>query len=130
MCAVLILDLVVVAILKSMFRRKRPGNNRMDMFATVSVDVYSFPSGHATRAAMVTCFLVRKVIAAPLVKIVVAIICLYVGLSRVMLGRHHIMDVIFGLVIGWLQYHLYLNLWIPFNTIKMYLSDVLLHLHL
>ncbi|KAK9403795.1 phospholipid phosphatase 6 [Crotalus adamanteus] len=48
----LILDLVLVAAVKGLVKRRRPVYNKMDMFATVSVDKYSFPSGHATRAAM------------------------------------------------------------------------------
>ncbi|KAJ6655440.1 hypothetical protein lerEdw1_005140 [Lerista edwardsae] len=48
----LVLDVVLVAAVKGLVKRRRPAHNKMDMFATVSVDKYSFPSGHATRAAM------------------------------------------------------------------------------
>ncbi|CAE1276698.1 PLPP6 [Acanthosepion pharaonis] len=44
----LIMDLIIVGLLKSVVRRQRPILNDMDMIATVPMDQYSFPSGHAT----------------------------------------------------------------------------------
>ncbi|KAG8132991.1 hypothetical protein E2320_010809 [Naja naja] len=73
----------------------------MDMFATISVDKYSFPSGHATRAAMSTgCTL-----------------DLHSGSSRIMLGRHNVTDVVFGLIMGYMQYNLVEYFWLsPVNA--------------
>ncbi|KAK7094779.1 polyisoprenoid diphosphate/phosphate phosphohydrolase PLPP6-like [Littorina saxatilis] len=125
----LILDLIVVGSTKLMFRRGRPTNNRMDMFATVSVDIFSFPSGHSTRAAMVTCFLVGKVVKKRYSPFVIAL-CGCLGLSRIMLGRHHILDVVFGLIIGVLEFVCYLPFWVPFSVVEPWLDDLLSHLHL
>ena len=45
-----VLDLILVGSLKSIFRRPRPiYNSRGDFILVVSVDKYSFPSGHASR---------------------------------------------------------------------------------
>ncbi|KJE95843.1 hypothetical protein CAOG_06247 [Capsaspora owczarzaki ATCC 30864] len=52
----LALDLVVVGLVKAIVRRPRPSYNVDDMFATVSVDRFSFPSGHTTRVAMLAAF--------------------------------------------------------------------------
>lgn len=119
----------MVGVTKLMFRRGRPSNNRMDMFATVSVDLFSFPSGHATRAAMVAFFLIDKVVKKRFAVFILAF-CSCVGLSRIMLGRHHILDVLFGFFIGGLEYAFYLPFWVPFSVIEDWLHDVLSHIHL
>lgn len=54
------MDVIIVLVLKIMFRRHRPSNNHMDMFLTVSVDQYSFPSGHATRAVMLASLIIKR----------------------------------------------------------------------
>ena len=52
----LILDIVVVAVTKAFTRRRRPAQNINDNFLEVSVDKFSFPSGHATRAILLAIF--------------------------------------------------------------------------
>lgn len=45
-----VIDLILVGSLKSVFRRPRPiYNSTGDFILVVSVDQYSFPSGHASR---------------------------------------------------------------------------------
>jgi membrane-associated phospholipid phosphatase len=118
-----------VGSVKLLFCRSRPTHNRMDMFGTVSIDLFSFPSGHSTRAAMVAAFFVHKVVKKRFAPFVIAFsFCL--GLSRIMLGRHHILDVFFGFVIGVLEYFIYLPFWFPFSTIEFYLHDFMSHVHL
>ncbi|MFT7808941.1 phospholipid phosphatase 6 isoform X2 [Arapaima gigas] len=108
----LLLDLVLVAAVKAIVRRRRPSHNRMDMFATFSVDRYSFPSGHATRAALCARFLLAHfVLAAPL-RVLVFLWAIMVGLSRVLLGRHNVTDVAFGFGMGYCQYNLVEALWV------------------
>ncbi|KAI3374419.1 hypothetical protein L3Q82_006239 [Scortum barcoo] len=48
----LMLDLLLVRVVKTLVRRRRPAQNRSDILSTFFVERYSFPSGHATRAAM------------------------------------------------------------------------------
>ena len=49
--AAMMLDLATVAALKALVRRPRPPYNLPDMLV-VSVDRYSFPSGHASRSTV------------------------------------------------------------------------------
>ncbi|XP_034438988.1 phospholipid phosphatase 6 [Hippoglossus hippoglossus] len=114
----LLLDILLVGIVKAVVRRRRPSHNRMDMFATFSVDSYSFPSGHATRAAMCgRFFLTHLVLAAPL-RVLVLLWVGLVGLSRVMLGRHNVTDVVFGFWMGYWQYNLVEMLWLSPQTLQ------------
>eukprot|EP00040_Diaphanoeca_grandis_P035123 m.220029 g.220029 ORF g.220029 m.220029 type:complete len:207 (+) comp33308_c3_seq12:96-716(+) len=99
----LILDLIVIATLKMIFRRPRPVYNKDDMFATVSVDKHSFPSGHSTRAFYVAALCSAMIPDENIQRGMIAWACC-VGLSRVVLGRHHVLDVVAGAVVGGLQY--------------------------
>ncbi|XP_068220791.1 polyisoprenoid diphosphate/phosphate phosphohydrolase PLPP6-like [Palaemon carinicauda] len=108
----LILDIIIVAVLKAVSRRRRPSDNKDDMFATVSVDKFSFPSGHATRAVMLS-FLIPFQYSLWMI-ITLALICwsLAVCISRVLLRRHHILDVAGGMCIGILEACLMSLLWL------------------
>ncbi|MCI4389335.1 hypothetical protein PGIGA_G00096780 [Pangasianodon gigas] len=114
----LVLDLVLVAIVKAVVRRRRPAHNRMDMFATFSVDCYSFPSGHATRAAMCARFLLAHLVLAAPLRVLVMLWAVFVGLSRVLLGRHNVTDVAFGFFMGYCQYNLVEALWLSPATLQ------------
>ena len=109
--AALLLDLVVVAFLKLLIRRQRPVYNEMDMFATVSVDNYSFPSGHASRAAMLA-GLFGIFLPSFASRVVIFLWAACLAVSRVVLGRHHVTDVICGVLIGWLQYLVMTSVWL------------------
>lgn len=101
----LIFDLAVVGTLKLWAKRSRPSyNNKEDMFCTVSVDNYSFPSGHATRASMATYYLLEHLKMGFPVRILLRIWCILIGFSRVILGRHHVSDVVAGFFIGYFQF--------------------------
>ena len=126
----LVLDLIVIAILKVSFRRSRPAHNEEDMFATVSVDNYSFPSGHASRAGMLFCFFILQVATSIKWITLVTVWSIVVSLSRVILGRHHIIDVICGYFVGILEYLLLLYLWIPTETCMNWLDLYFSHFHL
>ncbi|KYO39825.1 presqualene diphosphate phosphatase [Alligator mississippiensis] len=108
----LLLDLVLVAVVKGLVRRRRPTHNKMDMFVTVSVDKYSFPSGHATRAAMVCRFVLHHLVLAIPLRVLVVLWAVIVGISRVMLGRHNVTDVAFGLIMGYMQYSVVEYFWL------------------
>ncbi|XP_052522658.1 polyisoprenoid diphosphate/phosphate phosphohydrolase PLPP6 [Tympanuchus pallidicinctus] len=113
----LVLDLVLVAVVKGIVRRPRPTHNKMDMFVTVSVDKYSFPSGHATRAALVCRFVLHHLVLAIPLRVLVVLWVLVVGISRVMLGRHNVTDVLFGLFLGYVLYSVVEYCWLsPLNA--------------
>ncbi|KAM4641031.1 polyisoprenoid diphosphate/phosphate phosphohydrolase PLPP6 isoform 1-T2 [Discoglossus pictus] len=113
----LLLDIILVGIVKGIVKRRRPPHNRMDMFATFSVDKYSFPSGHATRAAMVSRFVLNHLVLAYPVRVLVMLWAVVVCLSRVMLGRHNVTDVVFGYIMGHMQYNLVEYFWLSPNTL-------------
>ncbi|MBN3278341.1 PLPP6 phosphatase, partial [Polyodon spathula] len=121
-CCALLLDVVLVGIVKALVRRRRPSHNRMDMFATFSVDRYSFPSGHATRAAMGARFLLTHLVLAAPVRVLVLLWAVLVGLSRVMLGRHNVTDVAFGFLMGYFQYSLVEALWVSTASLQQLLG--------
>ncbi|NXC29742.1 PLPP6 phosphatase, partial [Campylorhamphus procurvoides] len=113
----LLLDLVMVAVVKGLVKRPRPTHNKMDMFVTISVDKYSFPSGHATRAALVCRFVLRHLVLAVPLRVLVVLWALIVSISRVMLGRHNMTDVLFGLVLGYALYSVVEHCWLsPLNA--------------
>ncbi|KAL4219473.1 lipid phosphatase [Mactra antiquata] len=126
----LVIDLIVIGILKTVFRRSRPQYNEMDMFATVSIDNYSFPSGHASRAGMLACFFVLCVLDSPKWIILAIFWSFVVTLSRVLLGRHHLVDVICGYFTGIFEYLLLAYLWIPKETCMSWLELYFSHFHL
>ncbi|KAI9547801.1 phospholipid phosphatase 6 [Gymnodraco acuticeps] len=120
----LLLDLVLVTIVKAVVRRRRPAHNRMDMFATFSVDRFSFPSGHATRAAMCGRFLLAHLVLAAPLRFLVVLWAALVGLSRVLLGRHNVTDVMFGFWMGYVQYNLIEMLWLSPQTLQGLLGQL------
>ncbi len=66
-----------------------------------TVDSFSFPSGHTSRAIMVACLVaVRFWASYPGLVAMAAIWAVLVALSRVVLGRHYATDVLGGLVLG------------------------------
>ncbi len=83
-------------LLKAVFRRSRPTASRSAHF--ISVDRHAFPSGHAMRAgglSMALASLLPGWLAAGL-WVWGGAVCL----SRVLLGRHYVGDVLVGWVVG------------------------------
>ena len=112
----LLLDLLLVSLIKGLVRRRRPAHNQMDMFFTISVDKYSFPSGHTTRAALVSRFILNHLVLAIPLRVLVVLWAFILGLSRVMLGRHNVTDVAFGFFLGYMQYSIVDYCWLSPRT--------------
>ncbi|XP_034183550.1 polyisoprenoid diphosphate/phosphate phosphohydrolase PLPP6 [Osmia lignaria lignaria] len=97
----LLLDIIVIAILKAFFRRRRPVPTN-DPFS-VGPDKYSFPSGHVSRSVLI--FYVFKYLWP------VSVICLLpiaawifsLAMSRLLMRRHHILDICAGLILGYAE---------------------------
>jgi len=102
LCAVMVFDVMVIGSTKAVIRRQRPAENIEDMM-TVSVDKYSFPSGHASRAFMFVTFLFMHFHVSVLWKYTVLLWAVTVAISRVLLGRHHVSDVIIGSLLGCIE---------------------------
>uniref|UniRef100_U5EUT2 Putative presqualene diphosphate phosphatase n=1 Tax=Corethrella appendiculata TaxID=1370023 RepID=U5EUT2_9DIPT len=94
----LIIDIIAVAIIKAATRRRRPAIND-DPFC-IGPDKFSFPSGHVSRCIFIVTTLtaldpVSYFLWPPLFAWAVSL-CL----SRLILFRHHILDVLGGVVLG------------------------------
>lgn len=82
------------------------------MFATVSVDKFSFPSGHATRACYIAHFFSSVFVISPLLGLPLIMWASAVCISRILLHRHHILDVVVGAAIGVLESVFISYMWI------------------
>lgn len=95
------LDIFSIAVIKASTRRRRPSVNS-DPFG-IGPDKYSFPSGHASRAAFVTYFFFNlwalPIFCIPPLLAWVSSVCL----SRVLMRRHHILDIVAGILLGILE---------------------------
>ncbi|CAN8274198.1 unnamed protein product [Cochlearia groenlandica] len=123
----LLLDLIFVGIVKLVFRRPRPSYNHPSMSAAVSADHYSFPSGHASRvffvAASVQFFSAVTEASSPMedssftfldgwvrdrsdgvvkgeILMIVWIWAIVTAISRILLGRHYVLDIVAGACLG------------------------------
>ncbi|XP_042285246.1 phospholipid phosphatase 6-like [Thunnus maccoyii] len=114
----LLLDLLLVRVVKSLVRRRRPAKNRSDILSTFFVERYSFPSGHATRAAMCARFLLAQLVDTASMRVLVVGWAGLVSLSRLLLARHYVTDVGFGLAMGYCQYSIVERLWVSWDCLQ------------
>ncbi|KII72288.1 hypothetical protein RF11_14178 [Thelohanellus kitauei] len=95
-----VIDLFVCLVVKLVFRKRRPSYQENVMIGSVPlVDEYSFHSGHTSRMASLYLFLMME---DPQMSPFVILVVL-VSLSRIFLGRHTVIDVVFGAIFGVLQ---------------------------
>ncbi|MBA0806102.1 hypothetical protein Gohar_005573 [Gossypium harknessii] len=78
-----LLDLALIGLIKLTFHRTRPHYNP-NMSPVVHADNFSFPSGHASR-------------------VIVWVWAILTAISRVLLGRHFLSDVLAGAFVGVLE---------------------------
>lgn len=119
----LIVDVFYVAIIKALARRRRPTYAyQRDQMIVSSVDKHSFPSGHCSRSTYVAFFTVHYFAHnSPFFSFVVSTWALSVCISRILLGRHHILDCVAGGILGLLNYYTQYHTFIPINAIGMFL---------
>lgn len=101
----MLLDLALVALLKAVVRRPRPAYNLGDT-RVFSVDRFSFPSGHASRCALVAALAVQCADGAGAGAGAAACVGVWAAgtaVSRVTMGRHHVSDVLCGVALGLLE---------------------------
>jgi len=88
----------VVGAVKFVVRRERPRGAESALWSTIPrYDHYSFPSGHAARAA---CIAVVAASADTRLLVPGMLLTLAVASSRVILGIHYLLDVVCGAAVG------------------------------
>lgn len=108
--------MILVTIIKALVRRRRPLSNKSDMFMTYGADVYSFPSGHISRAVLISIFFSKLYPTNGLVQVILFAWAIAVASSRVLLKRHYILDVVGGAVLGFLTAGILSVLWMSQST--------------
>ncbi|XP_004079115.1 phospholipid phosphatase 6-like isoform X2 [Oryzias latipes] len=114
----LTLDLLLVRAVKTLVRRRTPAQNRSDILSAFFVERYSFPSGHASRAAMCARFFLAQIVDTASMRVLVVSWAALVSLSRLLLARHYVTDVGFGLAMGYCQYSLVERLWVTWDCLQ------------
>lgn len=90
----------IISPIRIFFFRKRPDRQKYSGVFT-KIDAGSFPSMHSTRATVLAIVL-AQVFAAPAIRALLVLGVIAVIVTRVLLKRHFISDVIGGVVLGML----------------------------
>uniref|UniRef100_A0A3B1KH80 Phospholipid phosphatase 7a (inactive) n=1 Tax=Astyanax mexicanus TaxID=7994 RepID=A0A3B1KH80_ASTMX len=118
----LLLDVMTVAGMQKLVKRKGPWEMSPGFLDYLAMDMYSFPAAHASRAVMVSKFLLAHLVLAVPLRILLVLWAFLVGMSRVVLGRHHLSDVGCGFALGFLHYSLVEMVWLPSSTCQTLIS--------
>ncbi|CAI9087509.1 OLC1v1021588C1 [Oldenlandia corymbosa var. corymbosa] len=112
-----LLDIILIGLLKHFIRRPRPVYNK-NMFLSFAVDHWSFPSGHSSRVAFIATlfyfysdwvrnFWMTSEFGLPFLAeyfvLIVVSWAVVTSVSRVLLGRHFVFDVLAGMWLGFLE---------------------------
>ncbi|KAM9821163.1 inactive phospholipid phosphatase 7-like [Neosynchiropus ocellatus] len=118
----LLVDVMTVAGVQRLVKRKGPWEMSPGFLDCVAMDMYSFPAAHASRAAMVSKFLLSHLVLAVPLRILLVLWAFLVGLSRVLLGRHHLTDMVCGFALGLFHFSLMETVWLSSNTCQALIS--------
>ncbi|KAF7687289.1 inactive phospholipid phosphatase 7 [Silurus meridionalis] len=118
----LLLDVMTVAGMQKLVKRKGPWEMSPSFLDYLAMDIYSFPAAHASRAVMVSKFLLAHLVLAVPLRILLVLWAVLVGMSRVLLGRHHLTDVGCGFALGFLHYSLVETVWLSSSTCQALIS--------
>uniref|UniRef100_A0A3Q3VVT0 Phosphatidic acid phosphatase type 2/haloperoxidase domain-containing protein n=1 Tax=Mola mola TaxID=94237 RepID=A0A3Q3VVT0_MOLML len=118
----LILDVMTVAGVQRLVKRRGPWEMTPGFLDCIAMDVYSFPAAHASRAAMVSKFLLSHLVLAVPLRILLVLWAFLVGMSRVLLGKHHLTDMVCGFALGMLHFSLMETVWLSSSTCQTLIS--------
>ncbi|KAK2816115.1 hypothetical protein Q7C36_022386 [Tachysurus vachellii] len=118
----LVLDILMVAGVQKLVKRRGPWEMNPGFLDCVAMDEYSFPAAHASRATMVSRFLLSHLVLAVPLRVLLVLWAFLVGLSRVLLGQHHVTDMACGFALGSLHYILVETMWLPSSACQTLLS--------
>ena len=112
------IDIAIVGIIKAFVRRRRPATKKADVFGSIGPDKFSFPSGHASRSILITQIFTKI---SPLAESGLAYIIIFLSLwmwalcvclSRILNGRHYVLDVVCGVVVGFIASIVVSGIWL------------------
>ncbi|KAH9280723.1 Phospholipid phosphatase 6 [Echinococcus granulosus] len=116
----LVLDVLVVGCLKFIVKRPRPeANYSSDMLLTVSIDDWSFPSGHSSRAGMLQWLLPWLFNFSGFSRLLISVWTVSVCISRLVMRRHHLGDILFGYTLGFCLYYLVTWSWLHYSPLLL-----------
>ncbi|RXM91418.1 putative lipid phosphate phosphatase PPAPDC3 [Acipenser ruthenus] len=118
----LILDIMTVAGVQKLMKRKGPLEVSPGFLDYISMDMYAFPAAHASRATMVSKFLLNHLVLAVPLRILLVLWAFLMGISRILQGRHHITDVMCGFALGFLHYKLVEMVWLSSSACQTLIS--------
>ncbi|KAM3611093.1 uncharacterized protein V6R79_013321 [Siganus canaliculatus] len=108
----LVLDLMTVAGVQKLVQRRPPCDLPVGFWDYVAMDTTSFPAAHASRAALVSRFLLTHLLLAVPLRILLYLWAVLVGVAQVLLGKHHLSDVGCGFALGLLHFSLVESVWL------------------
>lgn len=97
----LLLDIIIIAVLKAITRRRRPTVNTDP--TSIGPDKFSFPSGHCSRSMLIFYFFKYLY---PISSIFLTLMLMWVfavAISRVLIKKHYFLDVSAGLLVGYVE---------------------------
>ncbi|KAM4635283.1 inactive phospholipid phosphatase 7-like [Polymixia lowei] len=118
----LILDVMTVAGVQRLVKRRGPWEMTPGFLDYVAMDIYSFPAAHASRAAMVSKFLLSHLVLAVPLRILLVLWAFLVGMSRLLLGKHHLTDMACGFALGLFHFSLMETVWLSSGTCQTLIS--------
>ncbi|XP_076003662.1 inactive phospholipid phosphatase 7-like isoform X2 [Genypterus blacodes] len=118
----LILDVMTVAGMQKLVKRRGPWDFPPGFLDYMAMDLYSFPAAHASRAVMLSKFLLNHLVLAVPLRILLYLWAFLMGVSRVLLGRHHLSDVGCGFALGFLHFTLVESVWLDSPTCQTLIS--------
>ncbi|XP_029025670.1 inactive phospholipid phosphatase 7 [Betta splendens] len=118
----LILDVMTVAGVQRLVKRRGPWEMTPGLLDCIALDLYSFPAAHASRATMVSKFLLSHLVLAVPLRILLVLWAFLVSISRALLGKHHLTDIVCGFALGMLHFSLMETVWLSSNTCQTLIS--------
>ena len=113
----LVTDIVTVAVIKAFARRRRPVSKKDDYFKSIGVDRYSFPSGHASRSVLLAIMYTQlSPLSEEWILQLLSLVLLWgwsisVCMSRLLNGRHYLLDVLAGITVGFIESYAVAYFW-------------------
>lgn len=95
-----VFQVIVVELIKLTFRRNRPNRHINKNFLGIKSTSGSFPSGHTSNMFCLAYLFCNYFQTNILITTLTFLIAAYIGLSRILLGKHFLVDVLAGALIG------------------------------